>query len=171
MSRREEIVREQRTIEAMKKGYMGLEGKFAYIVKHLGESMFSHTSPNFTQTYLPDPLAEEEEIPIMDEDAPSYEYGQMFDGLTRGLNLNIQVINYLREIKVRYEGRIVYREVGGELEGYVPDEGWEQRIEELCAICKKVEKNRRPELRRTLLVQADRKRKQIFDELRLKWGL
>lgn len=170
---REDIIREQRTIEAMKKGLMGLEGKLGRIVKALGEPVYQQGSRYFDQTFLPDPYETggEEEIPTMEEDDISYEIGAMFDGLSRGVNLSIYIFEYNREIVVRHKGQVVYRELAGELEGYAPDDEWEQEIEKLVEQAKKAERRQKPVIQKALLHEAERRKKEILEHLRLKWGI
>lgn len=170
---REQMLKEARTIEAMKNGYMGLEGQFASIAKRLGQPLFRQGGGMFEQSYMPDPyeLPDEDDIPMMEEDEQSYEIGLQFDGLSRGMNMTISVQYHLREIMVRYEGRVVYHEVSGELEGYAPDPAWEDKIKTLFALAKKVERKDRPYERKQQAQVADKKRKEILDHLRKKWGL
>ena len=170
---REQMLKEARTIEAMKKGYMGLEGKFSSIAKRLGQPIFHHGSRVFEQTFMPDPyeLDEPDDIPMMDEEENSYEVGLQFDGLSRGINLTISVQFHLREITCRFQGQIVYKEISGELEGYAPDPAWEDKIESLHSLARKVERKQRPVERQQLAEAANKKRAEILEHLAKKWGL
>ncbi len=69
MSEKEKKIKEQRTIEATKKGFMGLIGRFGVIMQNLGQpiilqssggSMFEDTL-GVTRTELPSPFPEEDE--------------------------------------------------------------------------------------------------------------
>ena len=170
---REEMIREARTIEAMRKGYMGMEGKFAMIAKRLGQPIIEQGSRSYEQTYLDDPfdLKDENTIPIFDDTDQSHEIGMHFDGLSRGINLSIFMKNFHREITCEYNGFTVYKEVSGELERYVPHENWEHGLERLFESAKKVEKRQKPEERKKLLNAANRKRQELLQEFRDKWGL
>lgn len=170
---REQMIKEARTIEAMKKGYMGLEGKFSMIAKHLGHPIFHQGSRVFEQTFLEDPYTEQdpEDIPMMDEEQNSYEVGLMFDGLSRGMNMTVSVAFHLREITCRFEGRIVYKEIAGELEGYAPDTAWEDKIDSLTTLALKAERTHRPHERAKKVEAVNRKRNEILEYLRNKWGL
>jgi hypothetical protein len=173
MHNKEHLIREARTIEAMKNGYMGLEGKFVTIAKHLGESIFHQGSIIFNQNLFQDPYEIEDpnEIPTIEEDENSYEIGIQFDGLSRGINMTISVSHYLKEIICRYEGRIVYHEISGELEMYAPDPIWEKKIEQLNEFCRKIEKKQRP-IDKMKKIEENKKRKmEILDQLRKKWGI
>ena len=87
----EKALKEQREIEAMAKGYIGLEGVFATIVKRLGQPIMRQGGSNFEQRFLDDPFDEHdpEEILTIDEEDNSYEIGLHFDGLSRGINMTI----------------------------------------------------------------------------------
>jgi hypothetical protein len=150
---------------------MGLEGKFSTIAKYLGQPIFHQGGLMFEQTFMEDPFAEEEEIPTMDEEEKSYEVGLQFDGLSSGINMTISVEYHLRIITCRFEGKIVYREVAGELEGYAPYPEWEDRIESLASIARKAERKQRPMERMKLREENTRKRNEILEYLRNKWGL
>lgn len=170
---REQQIKEARTIEAMKKGYMGLEGKLCNVVKYIGQPIFHQGSRVFEETFLDDPYydAEPDEIPMIDEEENSYEVGQQFDGLTRGLNLTISIAYHLREITCRYEGRIVYKEISGELESYAPDSVWEDEIEKLYLLSRKIERQNRPIEKAKLIKFNQKKRIEILEYLKTKWGL
>lgn len=170
---RDQMLKEARTIEAMKKGYMGLEGKFCTIAKRLGHALFRQGGLYVDRTYLEDPYyqPEEGEIPMMDDEEESYEIGIQFDGLSRGMNLTISILFHLREITVRSEGRIVYKEIASELEGFAPEDSWEEKIESLYNVSRDIERQQRPFEKKQLVEKADKKRKQILESLRLKWGL
>lgn len=170
---REKLIQEQRTIEAMKKGYMGLEGKFVTIARRLGYAVFKQGGLNYDQSFLEDyyNLPDDDALPTMDEDEGSYEIGLAFDGLSRGMNLSILLQYHNREITVRHEGQLVYREVAGDLEGFAPDDIWEEKISKLFSLCRKVEKDSKPMERKMLKELADKRRKEILENLRLKWGI
>jgi hypothetical protein len=171
---REQMIKEARTIEAMKKGYMGLEGKLSFIAKHLGQSIVHQGSRVFDQSFLDDPYeieVEKEEILSFDEDENSYVIGIQFDGLSRGVNMTISIQFHLREITCRYQGRIVYKETSGELEGYAPDSEWEDKIENFYTISKSIERKQKPQERAKIIESNKKKRDEMLEYLRSKWGL
>ena len=170
---RDQMLKEARTIEAMRKGYMGLEGTLSLVAKRLGHPIFHQGSKVFEQTFLDDPydLVDENELPVLEEDANSYEIGVQFDGLSRGINMSISIDYNMREIKCIYEGKIVYQEISGELERYAPNDLWEKKVENLMQIAKKIERQQKPLERQILVKAADIRRQEILDHLREKWGL
>jgi hypothetical protein len=170
---REKQIQEARTIEAMKKGYMGLEGKFCVIAKWLGKPIIHHGSQLVDETPLFDPFEEiqDSEIPTFDESESSFEVGTFFDGLSRGVNLSIFVNFELREIKCYFEDRVVYKETAGELEGFNPQDIWEENIEKLYSSAKKIEKERKQVEKRKLIEKAEKNKKSILEYLKNKWGI
>lgn len=173
----EQMIKEARTIEAMKKGYIGLEGKFSIIAKRLGEPLIKQSGMYLEASYLDlentyeAEEVKENEYPTMDEFDQSYEVGLQFDGLSRGINMTISVQHYLREIVVRYQGVIVYREVAGELEGYVPGKEWEDKIVDLYSSAIIREKAAKPTEKKRAIEENQNKKQQILKYLQQKWGL
>lgn len=168
---REQMLKEARTIEAMKLGYMGMEGKFCCIAKRLGSSLLKQGGIYVDRTWLYDSYLDEDAIPTMESEEESFEVGIHFDGLSRGMNITITVYFHLREISVRYNGLIVYKEIGGELEGYAPDKEWEEKISQLFDMAKKLEREMKPFEKKKLMEATEKKKKEILETLRLKWGL
>lgn len=170
---KEKIVQEQRTIEAMKHGYMGFEGKFSVIARKLGYSVVSQSGSNFEQTLFEDfyGWSEEDSLPVMDEDATATEIGCAYEAYHRGMNLSVVVKYSNTEICVTYEGRQVYKEVAGELVGYVPGKEWEQCIEVLYADSLLAEKRNKPKANEELKRKAEAKRGEILQRLKERWGI
>lgn len=187
---RNQRLKEARTIEAIKNGYMGLEGKFCTIAKWLGEPLVRQGGIYIDRNYLDDPfnLPEEGEIPMMGgvtndpngvfgaildsfEEEESHEIGIQFDGLSRGMNMSISVIFHLREITVYWAGQTVYKEIAGELEGFAPFPEWEQKISELYRTARNIERKQRPAEKKKIAELAAKRRDKILEELRSKWGL
>lgn len=168
---KEYLLRDARTVEAMQKGYMGLEGKFSFIANNLGDATYRQGSPLFNQTFLEDYFEEEEEgIKTFSEEEDSYQIGYYFDGLSSGINMSILILYETREITCRYNGRAVYKEIAGELERYAPEKEWEDKIMELHALAVKTERKKRPRKREELIEAANKERKRRLEELSDKWG-
>jgi hypothetical protein len=170
----EQKIKEARTIEAMKSGYMGLGGKFCQIAKKLGFPIVKqggiYSDATEFESYY-DLESQEEEILTMDEDEKTFEIGWQFDGLSRGMNLSITIYFHLNEIVVINEGRTVYKESSGELESYVPQELWQSNIEKLFNLTKKIDRlNRINENKNKEKVNEERKNT-ILENLRNRWGI
>lgn len=170
---KEKLVQEQRTIEAMKHGYMGFEGKFSSIARKLGYQVISQGGSGLEQTFAEDfyGWSEEEDMPTMDEDVVVTEVGRAYEGYHRGMNLSIVVMYSNTDITVNYEGRQVYREVAGELLGYVPGKDWEDKVEVLYADALLAERKRKPRTNEENAARAEYKRKEMLDRLKNRWGV
>lgn len=169
----EKAIKEARTIEAMRNGYMGLGGKFCQITKKLGFPIINQGGLYLDSTEFEDVFKEEnkEEIRTANEDESTYEVGWQFDGLSRGINLSITIKNHLREIIVRHEGNIVYKEVSGELEGYHPDKVWEEWINKLHETVKKSQRKESIQNNKKIEQQKEEKKLKILDDLKRRWGI
>jgi len=73
----------------------------------------------------------------------SYFVGWLFDGLSRGIHMEIKYYEESSELRVDYKGYMVYKEVAGELEAYAPDEEWRSKIEVLYKRAKELERDHR----------------------------
>ena len=71
--------------------------------------------------------------------------------------LSIYFNFYHRELLVKYKGIVVYQEVSGDLEKFIPDNIWENYIDDLLLITKKNDKNNRisDKKKNQTLIQAD----------------
>jgi hypothetical protein len=171
--RKEQTIREHRTIEAMKNGYMGGEGKLARIAKTFGEPMVRQGSANFEQNFLPDfdEIPDEDAIPYFDEEEVTHLIGWHFDGLRRGIHLEISWNEETRDLKTYWQGHLVYRELANELDGYVPGHEWEKVVENLFESCKKKERTNRKAQAKVVNREARREQAEFLQEMRLKWGI
>lgn len=168
----EQNIKEARTIEAMRNGYMGLAGKFSQITKRLGFPIISQGSLYMNSTEFVDVFeVDEEPVKTMDENEATYEIGWQFDGLSKGINLAITVMNHLREITVRYEGNIVYKEISGELESYAPSQEWEAHINRLYENVKKVHRKESAALAKKAEEKKEESKLKILNDLRKRWGI
>jgi len=167
----EQSIKEARTIEAMKNGYMGLGGKFCQITKKLGFPIIKQGGLYADSTEYENIFEEkDDEIKMIDEDEPTYEIGWQFDALSRGINLSILLIHHLREITVRFEGQVVYKEISGELESYVPSSSWEESINNLYEATKKMHRRESPEKKKEFEKKKEEEKIKILDQLKKRWG-
>ena len=63
-----------------------------------------------------------------------------FDGLSRGMHMEIRFKEAENELCVWYRGYPVYREINGTLEGYNPKPEWEGWVDRLYAVARKTQK-------------------------------
>lgn len=169
MNNYEARLKEQRTNEATVNNYIGSGGKIALVAKRLGQPIYDQGGGMVSIRYLEDPLADHEEIPTMEEFDQSYEIGYLFDGLSRGVNMSILYQDFHREITVRYEGKVVYKELAGELDGYVPGP-WELKLAEFVKAATRMERMEKPSERRRMIEKSNKRKKKILEELKDKWG-
>jgi hypothetical protein len=114
---------------------------------------------------------EEELIPIRDDMEYSQLLGYCFDALSYGCNLQIVYLDLDKELKVTYEGVVVFEEVEGDLKKYLPNPVWEDKIEHWAKGCspaleilqKKQQETEKKE--QTLLLEK------VFDYLKNTWGI
>jgi hypothetical protein len=75
------------------------------------------------------------------------------------------------EINVSYNGYVVYKEVTGELERYTPNDEWEKIIDNLYESSIKTDKKMRQKQVEENVVLANRRKKEILEKLKTKWGI
>ena len=185
---KENIIRDQRTIDATKKNLMGPSGKLGIILQAFGSPIIKQGTGLVDIGYLDNPYDDyvhtdysptlsEQQGPIMhrDEildlnDENIYNEGLIFDGLSRGLHVEIVYWHNINEIKVSYKGFEVYKEVAGELDGYAPFPDWENLIEKLYKSAKEKMKKIKKEQDAEMAEKIEIKKKDFWQKLRLKWG-
>lgn len=195
ISDKEKKIQEQRTIEATQKDLMGLDGKLGVILKNLGEPIIAQTEGDGLLEYQyyqdddyepPEIKGTPEEIlkriPSMyvegvDEEMyqsdiqynNTYEIGLIFDGLSRSINIEIRYLEENNELRVTYEGYVVYKEYAGELHAYVPGE-WEQFIERLFPFAKQKEKDNIKQKKVLFAKEAEANKTSWLRKMANKWG-
>lgn len=207
MSKQEELeerIREQRIVEANKKGLMGQNGKIGIVLKVLGSPIIRQSEGgiyvdtnyfNINQEEkeihnISDPVELMSEIPIMgieNNNRPNskewYQYmpdpinygidtiGLHFDGLNRGMHLEIKYDELSSELILYYKGYVAYREIKGELLGYSPNEEWEKWINHLYKISKdKLRKIKEEEFEETIK-QNEKNKINWWNSIKEKWGI
>lgn len=186
---KENVIREKRTIEAVKKNLMGPSGKFGTILHAFGSPVIRQGSGLVDTNFLQDPYGDnvyteysptmsEQEGPIAyrdeildDYDGNIYNEGIHFDGLSRGMHLEIVYWHATNEIKVTYRGFTVYKEVAGELEAYAPFPDWEDKTERLYKVAKERVKIKKVEEEVEVGEIVHAKKRAFWQHLRMRWGL
>jgi hypothetical protein len=128
-------------------------------------------------------------IPIMDMDGHerpnSEEWSEMddpisygiravgwhFDGLGRGMHLEIKYDEATTEFSVHYKGYLVYKEVKGELAAYIPISEWEGWIDQLYKGAKEVQRRRKEEEFSAKVIDAERSKAGWLREMASRWGM
>lgn len=173
MDSKQILIKEKRTIEALKKDLMGPGGKLGTICKYLGSPIY-HQGNGMNGIFLDDPYDnhdDEDALLEFDESENVYEIGWIFSGLSSGMNLEIKYIDNEKKLTVTHEGRTVYTEISGELESYAPLENWEKMIEQLYKIAKNKKKKRvvMEKIERKELIAE--KQKSFLRKMMDKWGV
>jgi hypothetical protein len=186
---KENVIREQRTIEATKKNLMGPAGKFGLILQAFGTPVIRQGSGMFDSSYLDDPYEDftdteysptvsgqngpvsyRDEIALADMENIHNE-GLLFDGLSRGMHLEIVYWQTESKLQVSYKGYPVYIEIAGELETYAPFDDWENLIERLAKAAKEKLKTIKKAQEEEISEKIQEKKKSFFQNLRLRWGI
>lgn len=196
----EQQLKEQRTIEATKKKLMGPDGKIGTILKTMGQPIISQSEGGaFVETnYLDDPFADDDEIrtpgdylrklktinidninrPTSAEwaEVPDptsygiYELGCIFDGLSRGMHIEIKYIEESSLLTCSYKGYVVFREFKGDLQAFVPGE-WEAHIDKLYVIAKKLMRTLKEDEFQENLKEVEKEKKSWIQSIRDRWGI
>lgn len=180
MHEKERQIKDLRTIEAMQKNMLGPGGKFGVIVKYLGTKIHGHGGAYFNESRMDDPWDlgdggsfqyDPETIHNADEYEDPTFYGWQYDGLQNGLHLEIRYLEYEKELTVFWKGYVVFKEINGDLDSYVPQDDWEAAIDKLYDVAFKKKTIREKNRFREQKVEAKGKAMQFLDKMRLKWGL
>jgi hypothetical protein len=99
------------------------------------------------------------------------EIGWHFDGLSRGMHLEIKCTTETREIVVYDKGYLVYKETGGELEAYAPSPDWEGKIDKLFEQAKAKDDNLRAKSKKQAEAESVEERQGLLERLKHQWGL
>lgn len=197
MAQREELeakIKERRLAEATKKGLMGASGKIGAVLKALGTSVVSQTNDvsyidtqGVEQISSDNPLSQ---IPVMDmegverpkgsewsDEIPDsvsfgmHYVGRHFDGLSRGMHLEILYKDESSEMSVYYKGYLVYREIQGDLVCYVPIPEWEDWISSLFKLAKKIQRDEKEEEFKAKVQEAERNKSSWLRSIASRWGI
>ena len=190
----ENKIKEERTLEANKKGLVGKNGKIGIILRNLGSPIISqkeggiYRDVNYFEDYYKDSSEDENIIPILEIEnierpqssewseeksprvqATSDAIGLHFDGLSRGMHLEIKYKDFDSELSVSYKGYCVFNETKGELIAYSPGE-WESLIDKLYKVSKeKQRKNNEKQFEESIL--ENEKQKNIWwQKIKSKWN-
>jgi hypothetical protein len=98
-------------------------------------------------------------------------HGWFFDGLSRGIHMEIKYDEWGKTLLVRYKGYEVYKEIGGELMGYAPSDEWEGHVDQLYKVAKDLDKNRKKQEHEEEVSQAQKIKTGWWREIKDKWGL
>lgn len=188
MSDKESVIREKRTNLAVRNNLMGPAGKFGRILEAFGTPIIRQGSGMMDVNYLDDPYDDEvyteygstmsgQNGPVSyrdqildSEDEFIVNEGLMFDGLSRGMHLEIVYWHDANEIKASYRGYPVYKEVAGELFGYAPFPEWENQVDRLYAAAKEKLAKTKKIIEQETRELIQKKKHSFWQEMRMRWG-
>lgn len=165
----EQKIKEIRTGEAIKKN---LTKKLTVIARFLGQEIIQ-TGGRSTDGFSFEEHSLEEwndDEDISTADVGGCPIGWMFDGLSFGCNMQIICYADSHHIKTTCDGVIVYEEIQGELQRYLPDNVWESRIDHWV---KRAEQNRKQDEQDKSTKIAEEKQSfliKVRKKIRETWG-
>lgn len=167
----ENRIQEQRTNEAIKKNYMGQEGKIYLIAKYVGHEIVKDSGSSevldFDSVYEND---DDSSIPILDEDTYSFGLGHNYNGLEHGYHMEITCLDYEQSIKLYYKGFLVYYEESGNLIQFIPNKLWEELVDRLYIRVTDILKNRMKKYEKAEQAELAKLEKEEISRLKDKWG-
>lgn len=110
----------------------------------------------------------------MDRQTPipqsTHQIGWCFDGLKYGMHLELTYTESNNELIAIYKGYIVYRELAGDLDTYVPMEEWEGMIETLYVTAKKIKQIEKTKEKEEHKKGIKKKKETWLFQMKKKWG-
>lgn len=97
--------------------------------------------------------------------------GYYFQSLSSGINLEIKYLDDSKELITNYKGYLVYKELGGELQAYVPNEEWEKHIDNFYRLAKKKEDAARKKEKVDKVLKAEKNKAKWLETMRKFWGV
>lgn len=181
MNSKEQAIKEKRLIEATKKNFYGATGKLASIAKYLGSPIMRQGTPYCSSTSMAEYTGfgsggleedESETLPTFDEDNETSScIGYAFDGLSRGMHLEIKYMFDDSVVSVYYRGYPVYMESMGELSCYAPFDEWEKMIEKLSKVAKDKKEVMHSSYLEVERAEVEKEQSNFLDRLRRSWGI
>lgn len=167
-----DLIKEQRFIEATRKHLIGPDGKIGTIVRNLGCPIRSQNSLYQDVAYL-DPVddfynTENESLPEMDEDETVTTLGLVFDGLSRGMHIEIRYFEH--SLTVTWKGYKVFEEEKGDLLCFVPHPDWEGAIDRLYKLSRKMDIEARKEKKKQEDAIVNARKQSWLREMMTRWG-
>ena len=97
--------------------------------------------------------------------------GMHFDGLRRGMHMEINYNHESSEMTLYYKGYVVYREIKGELMSYAPYEEWEKWIESLYRSAKEKHRQIKEEEFEESIKISEKEKKFWWQKIQERWGI
>ena len=101
----------------------------------------------------------------------TYNVGWYFDGLGRGMHMEILYKEDKSEFVLYYKGNLVYKEIMGELLCYVPGEEWEKWIEGLSKSARDVMRKKKEEEFAEKIKSSEKAKISWWESMKSRWGV
>lgn len=153
--------------------YIDLEGKTDDINLHdiSSSEEFMKKIPIIYMKGVERPQTDEWNLDMPDSISYGIEtIGLHFDGLNRGMHLEIKYDYNLSELVVYYRGYLVYKEIKGDLFSYIPNEEWEKWVDSLYKIAKEKHRKQKEEDFKKTTIQNEKDKNAWIEKIRLRWG-
>jgi hypothetical protein len=96
--------------------------------------------------------------------------GWHFDGLSRGMHMEIKYDEASAELSLHHRGYPVYRELKGEIMSYIPGEEWERWIETLYKSAKEMRRKQQESEFEQRVKEAESNKEQWWKGIIARWG-
>ena len=170
MNSKEQAIREQRTNQAIRDNYLGAAGKIGMIAKWLGSQIISETGGLYDVSYLEQPQEDTPGLPVAQDNYMSVE-GYVFDGLSRGMHIEIRYLNSESKLTVDYRGYRVYTEIAGDLAAFAPFPEWTDMIDKLYKLASEKQKKYVEDHREEDILEIKQQQATWLQKLRIRWGV
>jgi hypothetical protein len=197
----EQKIYEQRSIEANKKGLVGQTGKIGTVLRIFGNPIIAqidgggYVDTNYLENYMEE-IDEEprnnidfmKKMPVIDMGTARPEgeewseiqnskpfgiqqIGVHFDGLSRGMHMEIKYDEFEAELILTYKGYLVYKETKGEILTYVPITEWESWINYLYKKAKEKQRKLKEEEFENKIIETEKSKHEWWKKMISKWGI
>ena len=85
--------------------------------------------------------------------------------------MEIRYMEETGELLVTYKGHVVYKELAGELESYVPFPEWEDKINLLFPLARTVEIQKTGQVKDLIKKDRESKKASLLEKIRKRWGV
>ncbi len=185
----ENKIKDLRTIEANQKNLVGPTGKLGIIVRMFGQPIIDEGGGIYEVDYLDydqfsyegfyettvskqrGPSLGDNRIHESDEDVTYRCLGYFYNALSAGINMEIRSEKDEDHfsLQVIVEGSVVYQELNGDLEQYVPGD-WEKKVNSLYRVAEKRLEGIKKNMAISIKQEAEENKQGFLQRLKERWG-
>lgn len=96
--------------------------------------------------------------------------GMHFDGLGRGMHMEIKYDDEKSELSLTHKGYLVYRETMGDIDTYIPHEEWEGWVDKLWSLSRGIQRKRKEEEFKKKNEETEDMKESWLESLMKRWG-